>query len=69
MCSSDLLHAPEDLIAYEYDATIDRARPDAVVFPNTADEVAAVVRAANEHGVPVIPRGSGTGLSGGAVPG
>ncbi|MGE3857560.1 MAG: FAD-binding oxidoreductase, partial [Dehalococcoidia bacterium] len=46
----------------------DRALPDAVVFPDTSEEVAAVVRAAHQFGVPVVPRGSGTGLSGGAVP-
>lgn len=63
-----VLHAPEDLIVFEYDATIDHALPDAVVFPNTAEQVAAVVRAANEHNVPVIPRGSGTGLAGGTLP-
>ncbi|MEI6137257.1 MAG: FAD-binding oxidoreductase, partial [Chloroflexota bacterium] len=66
--AAHVLHAPEDLIAYEYDATIERALPDAVVFPNTTEEVAAVVRAANAHGVPIVPRGSGTGLAGGAVP-
>ncbi len=66
--SQHVLPAPEDLIAYEYDATIDRARPDAVLFPATAEQVAAVVRAANQYDVPVIPRGSGTGLSGGTVP-
>ncbi|MEX2446891.1 MAG: FAD-linked oxidase C-terminal domain-containing protein [Dehalococcoidia bacterium] len=65
---SNVLDAPEDLIVYEYDATIERAMPDAVVFPATAEEVVAVVRAATAHGVPVVPRGSGTGLSGGAVP-
>ena len=65
---SHVLHAPEDLIAFEYDATIRRVVPDAVVFPDTAEQVAAVVRAANEHNVPVIPRGSGTGLAGGTVP-
>lgn len=42
--------------------------PAAVVFPNSTDEVAAVLRIANELRVPVTPRGSGTGLSGGAVP-
>jgi glycolate oxidase len=63
-----VLHAPEDLIAYEYDATIERFMPDAVVLPASTEEVAAVVRACRAHGVPVIPRGSGTGLAGGAVP-
>lgn len=63
-----VLSAPEDLVAYEYDATIDRARPDVVVFPATTEEVAAAVRIAAEHDQPVVPRGSGTGLSGGALP-
>ena len=63
----NVLDAPEDRIAYEYDATIDSALPDVVVFPRTTAEVAAVVRAANAHAVPIVPRGSGTGLSGGAV--
>ncbi len=63
-----VLHLPEDLIAYEYDATIERERPDAVVFPATTDEVAACVRIANEYEAPIVPRGSGTGLAGGAVP-
>ncbi|MSP21887.1 MAG: FAD-binding protein [Dehalococcoidia bacterium] len=65
--SRHVLSTPEDLIAYEYDATIEHARPDAVVFPATTEEVAGVVRAARSHGVPIVPRGSGTGLAGGAV--
>ena len=63
-----VLHLPEDLLAYEYDATIERARPDAVVFPATTEDVAAAVRIARKHAVPVVPRGSGTGLAGGALP-
>ena len=63
-----VLHLPEDLIGYEYDATIERARPDAVVFPGASEDVAAAVRIANTHGAPVVPRGSGTGLAGGSVP-
>jgi glycolate oxidase len=63
-----VLYLPEDLLAYEYDATIERGYPGAVVFPATTEEVAACVRIANAHGVPVVPRGSGTGLAGGAVP-
>jgi glycolate oxidase len=63
-----VLHLPEDLFGYEYDATIERARPDAVVFPGTTEDVAAAVRIANAHEVAVVPRGSGTGLAGGSVP-
>ena len=65
---ANVLFAPEDLIVFEYDATIERGVPDAVVLPATAQEVAAVVRLAHERGIPIVPRGSGTGLSGGCVP-
>jgi len=65
---SNVLHAPEDLAVYEYDATIERSLPDVVVFPATPEDVAAAVRIAAKHDVAVVPRGSGTGLSGGAVP-
>ncbi len=63
-----VLHTPEDLIVYEYDATIERGLPEAVVLPDTAEQLAAVVRIARRHGVPVTARGAGTGLSGGAIP-
>ncbi len=63
-----VLFQPEDLLVYEYDATIDRGLPEAVVLPDNAGEVAAAVRAARRHGVPVTARGAGTGLSGGAIP-
>ena len=57
------------LLTYSTDATpLERGRPAAVVFPATAEEVAAVLRIAGERRVPVVPRGSGTNLSGGAVP-
>jgi len=62
-----VLFAPEDLLPYEYDASIDRHSPDAVVLPRTTAEVAAAARIAEEHGVPVVPRGSGTGFAGGAI--
>jgi len=63
-----VLHTPEDLLVYEYDATIDRGLPEVVVLPESAEQVAAVVRIARQHGVPVTARGAGTGLSGGAIP-
>jgi len=53
---------------YEYDASIDRSTPDIVVLPATTEEVAAIVKIAARHNVPVVPRGAGTGLSGGAIP-
>jgi glycolate oxidase len=45
-----------------------RVTPALVVLPETAEQVAAVLRACHEHGIPFIARGSGTGLSGGALP-
>jgi glycolate dehydrogenase FAD-linked subunit len=57
------------LVAYATDATpLERGRPDLVVFPATTQEVAGVLRVADEARVPVVPRGSGTNLSGGTVP-
>jgi len=55
------------LIAYEVDAGMDKGVPEGVVFPKTADEVARVVAWAEKYHVPLIGRGAGTGLSGGAV--
>lgn len=65
----DVLTQAEDLIPYSFDGTAAlRTRPSAVVFPTTTAEVAACVRAAHEAGIPIVTRGSGTGLSGGSVP-
>ncbi len=64
-----LLADPAHLAAYESDGlTAFAARPLAVVVPETADEVVAAVRACHESGTPFVARGSGTSLSGGAVP-
>ena len=54
---------------YEADAlTLERFLPDVVVLPRNTDEVSALLRWARAHGVPVTPRGAGTGLAGGATP-
>lgn len=55
------------LISYEVDAGLDKGFPTGVVFPRTAEEVMRVMRWASTYGVPLIARGAGTGLSGGAV--
>src|ERR671932_132501 len=57
-----------DLMLYEYDGSIDKHRPAAVVFPLSTDEVSRVVRACHRLGVAYTARGAGTGLSGGAIP-
>src|SRR6202795_501337 len=62
------LSLQEDLTLYEYDGSVDKARPDLVVFPRSAEEVAAIVRLSKEHNLPIVGRGAGTGLSGGAIP-
>ncbi|HKX19899.1 MAG TPA: FAD-linked oxidase C-terminal domain-containing protein [bacterium] len=59
---------PSDVLAYEYDASNMTAPPDLVVVPGNATEVAAVVRIAARHDAPVIARGAGTGIAGGALP-
>lgn len=63
-----LVTKPDDLFAYECDAqTFDRAVPLGVVFPESTAEVSRVVQLCVKHGVPFVPRGAGTGLSGGVV--
>ncbi|HEX9496022.1 MAG TPA: FAD-linked oxidase C-terminal domain-containing protein [Candidatus Limnocylindria bacterium] len=63
-----VLWAREDLLLYEYDGAVDTATPDAVVLPSETADVAKLARFCAEHGVPLVPRGAGTGLSGGAIP-
>ncbi|HEY1881903.1 MAG TPA: FAD-linked oxidase C-terminal domain-containing protein [Candidatus Cybelea sp.] len=59
---------PEDLSVYAFDAYTDGGRPLAVVLPRSTNEVSAVVKIAREFGEPIVARGAGTGLCGGAVP-
>ncbi|MFM7613273.1 MAG: FAD-binding protein, partial [Synechococcales cyanobacterium] len=59
----------EELLVYECDGlTSYRQRPGLVVLPRTTEEVAAVVQVCHLHTIPFVTRGSGTGLSGGALP-
>jgi glycolate oxidase len=62
-----VLDRPEDLMLYEYDAGVARATPGIVVFPQTTEHVSVVVKAAREAQVSIVPRGAGTGLSGGSI--
>jgi len=57
----------EDRRLYEYDGGIDRSIPGAVVFGLNAEQISRVMRFANANKIPVVPRGAGTGLSGGAI--
>jgi glycolate oxidase len=61
-----LWHA-EELRTYEADGSIDVGHPEAVVLVGSRDEVVEVVKLARRYGKPVVPRGAGTGLSGGAI--
>ncbi|HTX56084.1 MAG TPA: FAD-linked oxidase C-terminal domain-containing protein [Candidatus Acidoferrales bacterium] len=60
--------APEDLRAYAFDAYTEGRLPSAVVLPEGTREVSAVVKIARDCSEPIVPRGAGTGLCGGAVP-
>ncbi|MBI2171649.1 MAG: FAD-binding protein [Chloroflexi bacterium] len=62
-----VIHHPDDLLAYEYDGSVDRGTATAVVFPSSTVQVSQVVALAHREGIPVVPRGAGTGLSGGAI--
>ena len=62
-----VLHQPEDLLLYEYDGSVEVARPDCVVFPRATTDVVEIVRLAKKNRVPIVGRGAGTGLSGGAL--
>jgi glycolate oxidase len=64
----NVLCSAEDLALYEYDGSVDRARPELVVFPSCTDYVSQIVKLAVQHDIPLVGRGAGTGLSGGALP-
>ncbi|MEW6754494.1 MAG: FAD-linked oxidase C-terminal domain-containing protein [Candidatus Latescibacterota bacterium] len=64
-----VLTSPEDLCVYAYDGTaMLNELPSAVLLPESTDAVSRILRLAHQHRVPVVTRGSGTGLSGGSVP-
>jgi glycolate oxidase len=64
-----LLRRDEELMVYECDGyTLERSRPEVVALPRSTAEVSAIVRLCNRHGVRFVPRGAGTGLSGGCLP-
>jgi len=58
----------EDVIVYEQDGSIFQVMPQLVVVPGDVEQVSGVIKAAKRANVPIVPRGSGTGLAGGAVP-
>ena len=64
----NLTHRIEDLHCYSYDGTARPHLPDLVVFPNTAEQISEIMKLASTHRIPVVPRGAGTGMTGGNVP-
>jgi len=64
----NVMDSMEERQCYSYDARTDGIVPDLIVFPSSAAEVSGILKLANRHGFPVIPRGQGTGLTGGAIP-
>src|SRR5229473_551179 len=64
---SSVLHRPEDLLLYEYDGSVEKGRPNLVVFPLTTEDVSRIVKLAARYNLPIVGRGAGTGLSGGAL--
>ena len=63
----NVVYHSDDLLVFEYDGSVDRGLPDAVVFPADTQEVSRVIALAHGAGVPEVGRGAGTGLSGGAI--
>ncbi len=66
--SENVLSSEMDLELYSYDASLDRARPDVVVLPDSTEEISRILALAHHEKIPVIGRGSGTNLTGGTVP-
>jgi glycolate oxidase len=64
---SAVLSQASDLKLYEYDGGVDKSLPELVVFPRSTEDVVALVTLAGKYRVPIVGRGAGTGLSGGAI--
>jgi len=60
--------SPEELVVYSYDATQRESLPWAVVRPRSSQEISEILKLANRELFPVVPRGAGSGMSGGSVP-
>ena len=56
------------LIAYSYDATREHFEPDAVIFPRNEEDISKILKHCNEHRIVIVPRGAGSGFTGGALP-
>src|SRR5437588_2173076 len=64
-----ILTSPSQLLVYECDGfTIEKNKPDVVVFPTSTEQIVEIVKVCNELNVPFLPRGAGTSLAGGCLP-
>ncbi|MFA6807995.1 MAG: FAD-linked oxidase C-terminal domain-containing protein [Eubacteriales bacterium] len=65
-----VLSEKEDLVTYSFDGTaaVESTMPDVVVMPGSTEQVVEIVKIAKKNNIPIYPRGSGTNLSGGAIP-
>lgn len=68
MGRENFLTSAEELSCYSYDGTGRSYMPDAVALPGSAAEISALLLLANQHKFPVVPRGAGTGMTGGSLP-
>lgn len=67
--SENVLDSPESRLAYSYDSSpINAPLPDLVIRPSTPEQISEIVKLANDEKFSIVPRGSGTGLSGGTLP-
>jgi len=66
--SENIFSDKAHLIAYSYDATRAKFEPDAVVFPRDENDVSEILKYCNKHKIVIVPRGSGSGFTGGALP-
>lgn len=66
--NENVLKSKEELLCYGYDSTPEVFLPDLIARPHTTSQVQKIVKLANEHRFPIVPRGAATGLSGGSLP-
>ncbi|MBM3996584.1 MAG: FAD-binding protein [Planctomycetes bacterium] len=67
--ADNVLSSASDLVVYECDGfTIEKNKPDVVVFPKTTQDIVSIVKACRDLSVPFVPRGAGTSLAGGCLP-
>ncbi|HHB76119.1 MAG TPA: FAD-binding protein [Desulfobulbus sp.] len=63
-----LLTAPEELACYSFDGSGGDVPPQAVAFPENTTQISKIMQLANKYRIPIVPRGAGSGMTGGAVP-